>query len=192
LKSITIMRSDVDTEVDLIARSRGGAPIISERVPSPFAPVVTASPEQAEGAEFELRQLGVFEAVARYGSFSRAAVELNLSRAAISMQMKQLEEQIWLPLIHKVGKRLFLTAAGQELRGYARQIVMHLVDLRTAMDEFRRLETGVIRIAVIATANYFLPPLIASFNQRYPGVSVRVLVGNQKACPERRGPPRAA
>jgi LysR family transcriptional regulator, low CO2-responsive transcriptional regulator len=69
-----------------------------------------------------LRQLRIFEAVASHQSISRAAVELHLTQPAVSMQMKQLEEQVGVPLVEQVGKRMFLTDAGQELRGHARDI----------------------------------------------------------------------
>jgi DNA-binding transcriptional LysR family regulator len=124
--------------------------------------------------------LRIFEAVARHCSISRAASELRLSQPAVSMQIKQLEEQIGLPLIDQIGKRLFLTEAGQELRGHAGQIAARVVDLNAAMDQFRGLERGLLRIAVMATANYFLPPLIASFSESHPGVRISLQVANRE------------
>jgi DNA-binding transcriptional LysR family regulator len=97
------------------------------------------------------------------------------------MQIKQLEEQIGLPLIDQIGKRLFLTEPGQELRGHAGQIAARVVDLNAAMDQFRGLERGLLRIAVMATANYFLPPLIASFSESHPGVRISLQVANREA-----------
>jgi DNA-binding transcriptional LysR family regulator len=127
-----------------------------------------------------LRHLRIFEAVARCGSISRAAAELHLTQPAVSMQMKQLEEQIGLPLLEQVGKRMFLTEAGQELRGHARDIAARMVDLNAAMDQFRSLERGLLRLAVVSTANYFLPRLIADFNRRHPGVRVSLQVANRE------------
>ena len=97
------------------------------------------------------------------------------------MQVKQLEEHIGLPLIDQIGKRLFLTEAGQELRGHAGLIAARVVDLNAAMDQFRGLERGLLRIAVMATANYFLPPLIASFSKSHPGVRISLQVANREA-----------
>ena len=127
-----------------------------------------------------LRHLKIFEAVARCGSISRAAGELHLTQPAVSMQMKQLEEQIGLPLLEQVGKRMFLTEAGHELRGHARDIAARMVDLNAAMDQFRGLERGVLRLAVVSTANYFLPRLIAEFNRLHPGVRVSLQVANRE------------
>lgn len=127
-----------------------------------------------------LRQLRIFEAVARCGSISRAATELHLTQPAVSMQMKQLEEQIGLALVEQVGKRMFLTEAGKELRGHAQDIAARMVDLNAAMDQFRGLERGLLRLAVVSTANYFLPRLIADFNRRHPGVRVSLQVANRE------------
>jgi DNA-binding transcriptional LysR family regulator len=127
-----------------------------------------------------LRHLRIFEAVASHHSISRAASELHLTQPAVSMQMKQLEEQIGIPLIEQVGKRLYLTDAGKELRGHARDISARMVELNAAMDQFRDLERGMLRLAVVSTANYFLPRLIAGFHQRYPGVWVSLQVANRE------------
>jgi LysR family transcriptional regulator, low CO2-responsive transcriptional regulator len=128
-----------------------------------------------------LRQLRIFEAVARNNSISRAATELHLTQPAVSMQMKQLEEQVGLPLLEQIGKKLFLTEAGEELRGHASDIANRMGDLAASMDQFRALERGVLRLAVVSTVNYFLPQLIANFSQRHPGVRVVLQVANREA-----------
>jgi len=128
-----------------------------------------------------LRQLRIFEAVAAHGSMSRAAVELNLTQPAVSMQMKQIEEQIGLPLIEQVGKKLFLTEAGTELRIHAQRFKTQTLELKAAMDHLRGLHRGLLRLSVVSTANYFLPPLIASLSEQHPGVQVNLQVSNREA-----------
>ncbi len=128
-----------------------------------------------------LRQLRIFEAVARYASISRAAAELHLTQPAVSMQVKQLEDQIGLPLIDQIGKRLCLTEAGLELCRHAGRITAQVVDLNAAMDQFRGLERGVLRLAVVSTAIYFLPKLIATFSRQHPGVRISLQVVNRDA-----------
>ena len=128
-----------------------------------------------------LRHLRIFEAVARCGSISRAATELHLTQPAVSMQIKQLGEQIGLPLLEQVGKRMFLTEAGEVLRGHARDLAARIGDLSAAMDQFRSLERGLLRLAVVSTATYFLPRLIAEFNHRHPGVRVSLQVANRSS-----------
>jgi molybdate transport repressor ModE-like protein len=128
-----------------------------------------------------LRQLRIFEAVARHGSMSLAANELHLSQPAVSMQVKQLEDQIGLPLVEKVGRRMVLTEIGLELRTHAQRFTALTHELQGAMDQFRGLHRGILRLAVVSTACYFLPPLIARLNERYPGVSISLEVGNRDA-----------
>jgi DNA-binding transcriptional LysR family regulator len=127
-----------------------------------------------------LRQLQIFEAVARHNSISRAAAELHLTQPAVSMQIKQLEEQVGLPLHEQIGKRLFLTEAGSELRAHARRFDMLSQELKTAMDQFRDLQRGFLRIAVVSTANYFLPPLIATLSERHPGMRISLQIANRE------------
>jgi LysR family transcriptional regulator, low CO2-responsive transcriptional regulator len=126
-----------------------------------------------------LRQLRIFEAVARHQSISRAAAELHLTQPAVSMQVKQLEEQIGVPLVEQVGKRMFLTDAGQELRGHAQGIAERIDTLNDAMEQFRGLGRGMLRLAVVSTVNYFLPQLIAAFHQDHPGVRIALQVANR-------------
>jgi DNA-binding transcriptional LysR family regulator len=128
-----------------------------------------------------LRQLRTFESVARHASISRAAAELHLTQPAVSMQVKQLEDQIGLPLIDQIGKRLCLTEAGTELCQHATRMTAQLVELNAAMDQFRGLERGVLRLAVVSTATYFLPKLIATFSARHPGVRISLQVVNRDA-----------
>lgn len=108
-----------------------------------------------------LRHLRIFEAVARHGSISRAGGELHLTQPAVSMQMKQLGEQIGLPLVEQIGRRICLTEASQFLREHARDTAGRVAQLNASMEQFRGLERGLPRLTVVSTANYFLPALIA-------------------------------
>lgn len=127
-----------------------------------------------------LRQLKVFESVARNLSFSRAAEELYLTQPAVSMQIKQLEGNIGLPLFEQLGKRIYLTDAGCELYGYSRAIAQQLADMELALDELKGVERGKLNISVVSTANYFAPHLLAKFCQRYSGVTVSLNVSNRE------------
>ncbi len=128
-----------------------------------------------------LRQLRIFEAVAQHLSISRAAADLHLTQPAVSMQLKQLEEQIGLQLLQQSGRRMSLTDAGQELRGYAQSIAAQMTELGAAMEKFRSQERGVLRLAVVSTANYFLPKTIAAFTSLHPAVRISLDVVNREA-----------
>lgn len=128
-----------------------------------------------------LRQLQVFESVARHLNHSRAAAELFLSQPAVSMQIKQAEQTIGLPLFEQAGKKLFLTEAGREMLRYARSMLQLMQEMETVFDEMKGLEHGHLDIAVVSTANYFMPQLLAKFIQAHPKIKVSLSVANRDA-----------
>jgi len=127
------------------------------------------------------RQLSVFEAVARHLSFSRAAEELHLTQPAVSMQIKQLEENVGAALFEQLGKKIFLTEAGRELSHYSRVIAQQITEVEAVLSELKGLKRGKLKISVASTANYFAPQLLATFSQRYPTVTVALNVTNRQA-----------
>ncbi|MEW6513034.1 MAG: LysR family transcriptional regulator [Pseudomonadota bacterium] len=127
-----------------------------------------------------LRQLKVFESVARHLSFSRAAEELHLTQPAVSMQVKQLEEQAGLPLTEMVGKKVYLTEAGEEVARHARRIAQQLREAGEALDAMKGVRGGRLSIGVISTAKYFAPRLLAEFRRRQPGVELDLRVNNRE------------
>ncbi len=128
-----------------------------------------------------LRQLQVFESAAGKLNFSLAAKQLYLSQPAVSMQIKQLEENIGLPLFEQMGKKIFLTEAGRELFQYSRNITQQLADMEAVFDEMKGLGKGKLTLSVVNTANYFTPQLLARFCQRYPEINVILQVANRDA-----------
>lgn len=126
------------------------------------------------------RQLNVFEAVARLLSFSRAAEELHLTQPAVSMQIKQLEENVGLPLFEQLGKKIFLTEAGHELYHYSRAIAQQVAEAESVLGELKGVKRGKLKISVASTANYFAPQLLAIFTQRLPNVTVSLNVTNRQ------------
>ncbi|MHB1299692.1 MAG: LysR substrate-binding domain-containing protein [Burkholderiales bacterium] len=127
------------------------------------------------------RQLSVFESVARNLSFSRAAAEMHLTQPAVSMQIKQLEENVGLPLFEQLGKKIFLTEAGKELYHYSRIIAQHLHEAESVLSELKGLERGKLNISVVSTANYFAPQLLAQFCADHPQIKVSLNVGNRES-----------
>ena len=127
-----------------------------------------------------LRQLKVFEAVARHLNYTRAAEELHLSQPAVSMQVKQLEESLGVAFFEQLGKRIHLTEAGREVLSYARSITQQLDELEAVLNRIKGLSGGRLRISVATTANYFIPTLLGSFSRRYPDVTVSLDVTNRE------------
>jgi LysR family transcriptional regulator, low CO2-responsive transcriptional regulator len=128
-----------------------------------------------------LRQLKVFEAVARHLNYTRAAEELFLTQPAVSMQIKQLEESLGAALFEQLGKRVHLTDTGREVLSYARTITQLLEELESVLDRGKGVTGGRLRISVATTANYFIPTLLAAFNKRFPGVTVTLDVTNRES-----------
>ena len=126
------------------------------------------------------RQLRVFEAVARHLSFSRAAEELFLTQPAVSMQVKQLEESVGLPLVEQTGKRIRLTEAGTLMAQTARRLAGELRQADDALAALKGLESGSLTVAVVSTAIYFAPHLVARFVASHPGIKVRLLDANRE------------
>jgi len=126
-----------------------------------------------------LKQLQIFEMVAEKQSYTQAAKQLFLSQPAVSMQIKQLEEQVGLPLFERSGKKVMLTAAGEELAQYARKIREQLDEAAVVFDELKGLKRGRLHLTMASTANYFAPRLIAAFHHQYPGVDIRLDVTNR-------------
>ncbi len=127
-----------------------------------------------------LRQLKVFESVARHLNYTRAAGELHLTQPAVSMQVKQLEDSLGVALLEQLGKRVHLTEAGQEVLTYARSITQQLDELEGVLNRIKGLSGGRLRISVATTANYFIPTLLGSFSRRYPDVTVSLDVTNRE------------
>src|SRR5574340_1430762 len=98
--------------------------------------------EHAMRQHTTFRQLEIFEAIARLGSFTRASEELYLSQPTVSMQMKKLAEMIGEPLIEQVGKKIHLTTDGQQLAQATREIFSILDHYTIAMYERRGLKQG--------------------------------------------------
>jgi DNA-binding transcriptional LysR family regulator len=131
-----------------------------------------------------LRQLKVFEAVARHLSYSRAAEALYLTQPAVSMQIKQLEESAGLPLLEQLGKKIYLTEAGKEFQQYCRNILQQLNDAESMFAEHKGM-SGKLAICVASTASYFTPQLLAEFCQRHPKAQVSLSVTNREILLQR-------
>ncbi len=126
-----------------------------------------------------LRQLKVFEAAATRRSFSQAAAALHLTQPGVSMHIKELEAHVGLPLFERVGRKLFVTEAGRELLVRAREIIRALKDAEEAFDALKGLRRGRIDLAVVSTAKYFAPRLLARFRAQFPDAEIRLAVNNR-------------
>ena len=132
-----------------------------------------------------IKQLRTFAAVAKHLSFARAAEELNLTPPAISMQIKELEEEVGLPLFDRSARSVALTMTGEYLLVYVRRLLATLKDAEDAMARLRGAESGRVTIGMVSTAKYYLPRLLARFRAEHRGVEMRLSVGNREQLVKR-------
>lgn len=126
------------------------------------------------------RQLRVFVEVARHLSFRQAAQNLHLTAPAVTMQIKELEGHVGMPLFERSGKSVSLSTAGEYMLVYARSILTTLKDAEDAAARLRRAETGTLTVGMVGTAKYFMMQLLAQFQQRHSGVELRLAIGNRE------------
>lgn len=126
------------------------------------------------------RQLEIFEAIARLGSFTRAADELYLTQPTISMQMKKLADIVGVPLIEQVGKKVQLTDAGRDLAQACREVFGIMDRFTMSVAERQGLKKGRLALMAVSTASYFAPRLLGEFSRRYPGIEVSLKVTNRE------------
>src|SRR5207247_1956987 len=129
--------------------------------------------------DLQLARLETLAAVARHGSFSHAARELHLSQPAVSMQVRQLEQALGVPLLERVGKRAFPTKAGELLLAHAGRALRELETGVEVVQQLRGIVAGRIRLGTSASFSiYLLPPALRRFRSRYPKAELTVVTGN--------------
>lgn len=126
-----------------------------------------------------VQQIRLFESVARHKSFTRAAEELFLTQPAVSIQIKRLEENIERKLIETIGKKIFLTPAGEKVYQSCQDVLMSLNNLKLDLNGLDSAVSGELKIAIVSPAKYFMPYILGRFLELYPDVVPMVTVGNR-------------
>lgn len=133
-----------------------------------------------------LHQLRVFQAVARHLNFSRAAEELAISQPAVTGHVKQLEGILGLRLFDKIGRRVYLTEAGQHLYDYTQRVFALLGEAAQVMAELRGMSRGSLRVAADTTAGvYVVPAFLGAFHRAHPQVRIALDVTNRAQVAQR-------
>ena len=132
-----------------------------------------------------LRQLQVFEAIVRLGSFTRAAEELFLTQPTVSMQIKKLTDVLGLPLFEHIGRNVEPTEAGLALYKSSRELFETLANLEMTVADLKGLKIGRLRMGVITTAKYLAPEILGEFSRLYPGIDLALKVTNRERIIER-------
>jgi DNA-binding transcriptional LysR family regulator len=128
---------------------------------------------------YTVRQLDTFLEIARAESVSKAAEKLHVTQPAVSMQLRQLEDALGVPLVESVGRNIRLTDAGREVERYAIAAIAQLSQLDDTVADLRGLHRGKIDLGIVGTAKYFVPMLLVHFRKRFPGVGISLQVHNR-------------
>jgi len=133
-----------------------------------------------------IRQLEVFLAIARAQSFSRAGERIHLSQPTLSQHMKELEDELGVPLFIRHTRSVSLTEAGRVFEDYATRVVATLAAGKQAIAEIDGLQRGSLIVGASTTpGTYVLPARIAKFRAQYPGITVVLRIGNSRSVEER-------
>jgi DNA-binding transcriptional LysR family regulator len=132
-----------------------------------------------------LRQMEIFEAIVRNGGVTAAARELHCTQPTVSIQLKQLAEQVELPLFEDSGRQPRLTEAGEALYKTCQLMSGAWNDFEARINDLKGLRKGRLRIGVVSTAKYFIPRLLGPFCQTYPGIDVNIEVANRQRIVDR-------
>lgn len=127
------------------------------------------------------RQLRLFLALSEHQSITAAARACHVTQPTVSMQLKELADAVGMPLYEQIGKRLYLTEAGETLAQSARAMVDEWSAFEQRINGLKGLTRGRLRLAVVNTAQYFVPTLLGSFYASHPEIDVALELLNRDA-----------
>lgn len=131
------------------------------------------------------RQLEVFSKVAEHLSVGQAAKALHLAQPTVSTQIARLSELIGLPLFEQIGRRLYLTPAGESLHAGCREIFTALERTEMQLARLAGARTGILKLATVTTAKSLMPAWLGRFAQAYPDVGIEFQIVNRDSLIER-------
>lgn len=129
--------------------------------------------------DFTLHQLEVFGTVARHRSMTKAANELHMTQPAVSIQIKQLQEALGIPLVEVISRQIYLTEAGRHLQQMQQSVKSEVESFKATISQLKGGLEGTLTISAASTAKYFLPYLLGEFQQRYPQIQISLKVTNR-------------
>ena len=135
--------------------------------------------------QLTLKQMRGFEAVVNAGSVSTAARELHLTPPAVSLQLRDLESAIGVPLLERNDSGLVPTLAGQQLFTLTQDLQDSMLRFGETITELKGIDHGVVSVGVVSTARYFAPMVLAEFMRIYQDVKIQLQVGNRDATMEK-------
>ena len=128
---------------------------------------------------YTLNQLRIFHKIAQNQSITKAAEELHLTQPAVSIQLKNFQDQFSIPLTEVVGRRLYITDFGKEIAEAAEQIIHQVQAINYKTHAFAGQIAGRLTISIVSTAKYVMPYFLTDFMEANPGVDLVIDVTNK-------------
>ncbi|QHT67336.1 LysR family transcriptional regulator [Rhodocytophaga rosea] len=129
---------------------------------------------------YTLHQLKIFTVVAKHSSITRASEQLNMTQPAVSIQLRNLQDQFDIPLTEIIGRKLYITEFGKELVTIAESILASTEEISQQMLARKGLLTGKIKFSIVSTGKYIMPYYLAPFYKKYPHVKLEMDVTNRR------------
>jgi DNA-binding transcriptional LysR family regulator len=129
---------------------------------------------------YTLHQLHVFLKITQTRSITKAAEELHLSQPAVSIQLRNFQEQFDIPLTEVIGRKIYITDFGQEIARAAEKILAEVEAIHYKAMNYKGLLSGKLRISVVSTGKYVMPYFLSDFVHRNQGIELLLEVSNRK------------
>lgn len=133
---------------------------------------------------YTLHQLKIFLAVSKIRNITKASEELHLSQPAVSMQLKNFQEQFQIPLLEVIGRKIHLTEFGEEIALATEKILLEVEALDNKIFAYQGKLSGTLKIAVVSTGKYVIPYFLSEFLKNNPGVNLNLDVTNKNTVIE--------
>ena len=128
---------------------------------------------------YTLHQLKIFLKIVQTQSITKASEELQLTQPAVSIQLKNFQDQFDIPLTEVIGRKIYITAFGKEIAESAENILNQVSEIDFKTLAYKGLLTGKLRVSVVSTGKYIMPYFLSSFMKMNPGIELAMDVTNK-------------
>jgi DNA-binding transcriptional LysR family regulator len=129
---------------------------------------------------YTLHQLKVFLKIVYFQSITKASEELHLTQPAVSIQLKNFQDQFDIPLTEVIGRRIYITDFGHEIAKSAQKILIEAEEIKNKTMAYKGNLTGKLKLSVVSTGKYIMPYFLTEFLEQYQGVNLTMDVTNKK------------
>ncbi|MEN8839322.1 MAG: LysR family transcriptional regulator [Flavobacteriales bacterium] len=130
---------------------------------------------------YTIHQLKIFVKITEKGSITRAAEELHLTQPAVSIQLKNLQEQFDIPLIQVIGRKIHVTQFGKEIALASKKILDEVEQIKHKKFAYQGLLYGNLKFSVVSTGKYVMPYFVAGFHSIHSGIDLQIDVTNRSS-----------